>query len=77
MGEQTAIACVIGVISAKNGVDAVVAGGHPKGVLGKVWSPLVTVVNIVPRLGIDEREFIGSQADNRAMALVQLVSALG
>ena len=54
MGEQAAIACMVGVVGAEYGVDAVANGGQPKGVLGKVWSALVVVVNIVPRLAIDE-----------------------
>ena len=54
MGEQAAIACMVGVVGAENGVDAVVTGGHPKGVFGKVWSALVVVINIVPCLAIDE-----------------------
>ena len=77
MGEQPPIACMVSVVGAENRGDAVFTGGHPKGVLGKVLSALVMVVNIAPRLAIDEGEFVGSQADNGAVALVQLVSALG
>ncbi len=54
MGEQATIASMVGVVGAENGVDAIGAGGHPKGVLGEVWSALVVVVDIVPRLAIDE-----------------------
>ena len=54
MGEQAAIACMVGIVGTEDGVDAVVAGGHPKGILGEVWSALVVVVNIVPRLATDE-----------------------
>ena len=54
MREQAAIACMICIVGAEDGVDAIVAWGHPQWVFGKVGATLVMSVDVMPCLSIDE-----------------------
>ena len=64
IGAHSAIACIVAIVGAQDGMDAIVAEGHPKGILGKVWTAWVVAVDTVPGLVIDEYESIESQADS-------------
>ena len=68
---------MIGIAGAEDGVDAVVAGNHPQGILGEVGTALAVVVNVLPGLTVDERELVGSKTDYFAVTIVELFGALG
>ena len=76
VGEKAAIATVVGVVGAENGMDAVITWSHPQWVLWETGAPLMMGIDVMPSLSIDERKFIWGQADNGAMVFVELFGAL-
>ena len=68
---------MISIVSAKDGVDAIVAGDHPQGILGEVGTTLAVVVNVLPRLTVDERELVWGKTDYFAVTIVEFFGALG
>ena len=68
---------MISIVGAEDGVDTVVAGNHPQGILGEVGTALAVVVNVLPGLTVDERELVGSKTDYFAVTIVEFFGALG
>ena len=68
---------MIGIVGAEDGVDAVVAGDHPQGILGEVGTALAVVVNVLPGLTVDEGELVWSETDYFAVTIVEFFGALG
>lgn len=68
---------MISIVGAEDGVDAVVAGNHPQGILGEVGTALAVVVYVLPGLTVDEGELVWGKTDYFAITIVEFFGALG
>lgn len=60
VGEKAAIAGVVCVVRAQDGVNAIVGWGHPYWILGEIGLTLMMTIDVLPGTSIDEGEFVRS-----------------
>lgn len=70
MREQTSVTSMICIRSAEDGMDAIVTRSHPQRVLWEIWAALMMVVDVLPSLSIDERQFVGGEANDRSIPIM-------